>query len=625
VEQAATKSISADALDDQLGLRDAAFGGGPSRSDLAIAGLAVIGAGAAATIVFTGGVVPNPMLFAATLIANIVTLAVAGLLWRHGRPSSLLGTLLLVEAMLIGLSALVGSPTPGIYLVGIVAGWAAAIGTTWLLVSFPGVLPRGAARNVLWLALATILLGELPLLLTSPAVHGLPAIGRCIADCPANPARIVTAPGVEHAFRRVEAVLQALWGTTLLAYMALQFMRASNPRRRMLAPLYVVTAPLVAVFAVNGFVSDLAGYRSVGLDTVLASARILAPLGFIAALLFASAYAGAALAFMSGRLVGEPSVAAVEQLVRRVLDDAQARLAFWSPRYERFVDRHGRPVPLDPTDSSLSWWSFWRSGEPVMAIVHDSALSEDTELIEAVGAAAVLAVENRRLQQHLVDSVQELRASQQRLVTASSAERRRLERDLHDGVQQTLVALRIHLELAQGLTEEGSGLSRRLASLGTGFDDALEELRSVAHGIYPPLLSDEGLAAALREVARRSIVPLTIGVEDVGRLSEECETAVYYCCLEALQNVTKHAGEEAVASLRLWRDGRAVCFAVVDDGVGFVPDRTPGDVGLTNMVDRIGAVGGSLAIRSEVGEGTTVEGRVTAQARDPVRNDLLRL
>jgi signal transduction histidine kinase len=625
VPKAATKSITADSLDDQVGLRDAAFGGGPSRSDLAIAGLAVIAAGAAATIIGTGGVVAEPMLFAATLIANIVTLAVAGLLWRHGRPSSLLGTLLLAEALLMGLSALAGSPTPWVYLVGIVAGWAASIGITWLLVSFPGVLPRGAARNVLWLALATIVLGELPLLLTSPAVHGLPAIGRCFDDCPANAARIVNAPGAEHAFRYVEAALQALWGTALLAYMALHFMRANNPRRRVLAPLYVVMAPFVAVFAVNGFVSDLAGYRSMGLSTVFASARILAPLGFIAALLFAGAYAGAALAYMTGRLVGQPSVASVEQLVRRVLDDAQAKLAFWSPRYGRWVDRHGRPVPLEAADRGLSWRSFPHGDEPVLAIVHDTVLSEDTELVEAVGAAAMLAVENRRLHQHLVDSVQELRASQQRLVTASSAERRKIERDLHDGVQQTLVALRIHLELAQGLTEDGSGLSRRLASLGAGFDDALEELRSVAHGIYPPLLSEEGLPAALREAARRSIVPLTIGVEDVGRLSEECETAIYYCCLEALQNVAKHAGEEAVASLRLWRDGRAVCFAVVDDGVGFVPGRRPGDVGLTNMADRIGAVGGSLAIRSEPGEGTMVEGRVTAQARDPVRNHLLRI
>jgi signal transduction histidine kinase len=407
--------------------------------------------------------------------------------------------------------------------------------------------------------------------------------------------------------------------------MALQFMRSGNPRRRVLAPLYLATAPFVVIFAVNGFVSEVAGYRNMGLSTALASARIAAPLGFIAALLFAGAYAGAALAYMTGHLVGQPSLATVEQLVRRVLDDAQARLAFWSPRYGRFVDRHGRPVPLDPSGNGRSWRTFPDRGEPVLAIVHDSVLGEDMELVEAVGAAAMLAVENRRLHQHLVDSVQALRASQQRLVTASSSERRKIERDLHDGLQQTLVALRIHLELAQDLAEEESGLGRRLASLGAGFDEALDELRALAHGIYPPLLSEEGLAAALREAARRSTVPITIGVEDVGRLSEECETAVYYCCLEALQNVAKHAGEEAVASLRLWRDGRAVCFSVVDDGVGFVPSPRRGDVGLTNMADRIGAVGGSLAIRSEPGEGATVEGRVTAQAPDPVKNHLLRV
>ena len=623
--QAATKIRSAEALDDHVGLPGAAFGGGPARSDLLVTGFAVLGAAAAASIILTGGVAPQPMLVAAVLVANIVILAVAGLLWRHGRPSSALGTLLLAEALLVGLSSLAGSPARGVYLAGIFAGWAAAIGSTWLVVAFPGVRPRGAAWGVLGLAAATIVLGELPVLFTSSVVHSLPTVGRCVADCPANPARIVDAPTVASAFRHVEATLQALWGTAFLAYMALHFMRASSPRRRVLAPLYVVTAPFVVLFAVNGFVSELGGHQSMGLTTVLASARIAAPLGFIAALLFAGAYAGAALAYMTGRLVGQPSVASVEHLVRRVLDDAQARLAFWSPRYGRWVDRHGRPVPLEPADRGLSWRSFPHEGEPVLAIVHDSVLGEDTELVEAVGAAAMLVVENRRLQQHLVDSVQALRASQQRLVTASSSERRKIERDLHDGVQQTLVALRIHLELAQGLTEEGSGLSRRLASLGAGFDEALDELRSLAHGIYPPLLSEEGLAAALREAARRSTVPLTIGVEDVGRLSEECETAIYYCCLEALQNVVKHAGEDAVASLRLWKDGRAVCFAVVDDGVGFVPGQRREDVGLTNMVDRIGAVGGSLAIRSEPGEGTMVQGRVTAHTREPAGNDLLRL
>jgi signal transduction histidine kinase len=203
-------------------------------------------------------------------------------------------------------------------------------------------------------------------------------------------------------------------------------------------------------------------------------------------------------------------------------------------------------------------------------------------------------------------------------VGAASAERRRIERDLHDGVQQKLVALRIELELTRDLVDDGA-LDGRLAELASDFDDALDDLRSTAHGIYPPLLADDGLDAALREVARRSVVPLTLDLEDVGRLSEDRETAIYYCCLEALQNVAKHAGEESEALLRLWRDRNTVRFAVSDNGVGFVP-RHPAvqGAGLTNMTDRIGAVGGTLVVRSARGEGTTVLGAVTVEAGDRI-------
>ena len=210
-----------------------------------------------------------------------------------------------------------------------------------------------------------------------------------------------------------------------------------------------------------------------------------------------------------------------------------------------------------------------------------------------------------------------LRASQRRLVGAASAERRKIERDLHDGVQQKLVALRIELELARDLAARAAARGR-LAELAADFDDALDELRSAAHGIYPPLLADEGLEAALREVARRWTVPLNVDLEDVGRLSEDRETAIYYCCLEALQNVAKHAGDDAVASLRLWRDPKAVRFSVGDNGVGFVSRPGAKGAGLTNMADRIGAVGGTLAVRSAPGEGTTVVGRVTIEASDRV-------
>jgi signal transduction histidine kinase len=617
ISSAVRSEFDFEARDAEIGPRNSGFGTPLRRSDLAFAAVAGLGACVAVVIVSTGGVASNPTAFAAVLAANIVTYALAGLLWRHARPSSAFGTLLLGQTALIILTSLAGSSVPELYLVGILAGWAAAIGATWLLLAFPAARPSGSAWIVIWLAFAAFVLGELPLILTASTVPGLPAVGRCLGTCPSNPALVADAGGVAGAFRHVEASLQALWASGLLFFMGLNFARATRPRRRTLTPLYAATVPFVAAFAANAVAADLGGVTfGAGALAVFVGTRIVAPLGFIAGLLFARAYAGEALEFMAGRLIGRPSVAAVEQLVRRVLDDPQAQLAFWLPRREHFVDRHGARLVLTPENEGVTWRAFGHGGAEVLAVVHDAALSEDPELLEAVGAAIVLAFENRRLQQDLLDSVDALRASQRRLVGAASSERRKIERDLHDGVQQKLVALRIQLELALELVEGESVAGSRLAGINAAFDDALDDLRSVAHGIYPPLLADGGLVAGLQDAARRSSVPVALGVADVGRFSEDCEAAVYYCCLEALQNVDKHAGPDAAASLRLWRDGRVVAFSVSDDGVGFDARLATRGAGLTNMADRMGAVGGLINVRSAPGEGTTVEGRLSVEARD---------
>jgi signal transduction histidine kinase len=598
--------------------RDSAFGTGLRRSDLAAIALACAGASAAAAIVATGGVLSDPTAFAAVVVANIATLALGGVAWRRGRPSSLFGNLLLAEGVLVFVSSLAGSPDSVLHLVGVLGIWAAAFGASWLLLVFPGSRPDAAGWIVMGIALATFLAGELPLILMSPKLEGLTTIASCGGACPANPALVVHAPSVLEAFRYVEGVLQATWGIGLLFYLATRFAWASHARRRLILPVFVSAAPLAAAFTLNAVAFDLAGVQSSGTGrAIFAGARILYPLGFVAGLLLARAYAGEALTFMARKLVGRPSVAAVEQLVRRVLDDPQARLVFWLPRSGQFVDRHGARVVLDPACETLTWRAFGHGDSRVLAVVHDAVLSEDPELVEAVGAASLLALENRRLEHDLLDSVDALRASQRRLVGAASAERRKIERDLHDGVQQKLVALRIQLELVRDLAHE-SGLWNRLAGLAADFDDALDELRSAAHGIYPPLLADEGLAAALREVARRSTMPLTVDLEDVGRLSEDRETAIYYCCLEALQNVAKHAGDEAEALLRLWRDRNAVRFTVRDNGLGFIPRPAHNGAGLTNMTDRIGAVGGTLSVRSTPGEGTTVLGGVATETSDRI-------
>lgn len=603
-------------LDLEIELRDAAFGTSLKKSDLAVIVVASAGAVAAAVIVATGDVVSEPTLFAAVLVANIAVVALGALVWRRGRPSSSFGNLLLAEGALLVLSSLAGAPVPVLHLIGMLGVWAVALGATWLLLVFPSARLVGAARIVMGLALATFVLGELPLIFVSPDVSGPTAIGNCAAACPANPALVVHAPHVADVFQRVEGVLQATWGLALLFFLVVRFMWASRARRRLILPVLVSAAPVALAYTIYALVVDLAGLppSSTG-RAIFAGVRILFPLGFVAGLLLARAYAGEALTFMARRLVGRPSVAAVEQLVRRVLDDPQARLVFWLPRSEQFVDRRGMRVDLDEAAESRTWRAFGHGDARVLAIVHDVGLGEDRELVEAVGAASVLALENRRLEHDLLDSVDALRASQRRLVGAASAERRKIERDLHDGVQQKLVALRIQLELARDLIHAPE-LDLRLAGLASDFDDALDELRSTAHGIYPPLLADEGLDAALREVARRAGMPLTVDLEDVGRLSEDRETAIYYCCVEGLQNVAKHAGDDAVASLRLWRDRRAVRFSISDDGVGFVSGPGTRGAGLTNMVDRLGAVGGTLTVRSSPGEGTTILGGVAMETSD---------
>ena len=209
--------------------------------------------------------------------------------------------------------------------------------------------------------------------------------------------------------------------------------------------------------------------------------------------------------------------------------------------------------------------------------------------------------------------IEELRASRQRLVAAQDQERRRIERNIHDGAQQQLVALAVKLRLADGLVgRDDEKVHVMLADLQAESTAALENLRDLARGIYPPLLADKGLAAALEAQARKSPVPITVVGDGVGRFPQEVEAAVYFCALEALQNVAKYADAERV-TVRLAAPDGSLRFEVKDDGRGFDPSAASGS-GLTNMRDRLDALGGTLVVRSEPGTGTTVAGSVPVEA-----------
>ncbi len=224
-------------------------------------------------------------------------------------------------------------------------------------------------------------------------------------------------------------------------------------------------------------------------------------------------------------------------------------------------------------------------------------------LIGDLASQAGLVLRNVRL-------IEELRASRQRLVAAQDEERRRLERNLHDGAQQELVALAVQLGLAQRLAErESPKVAELLGQLQTQSTEALDNLRDLARGIYPPLLADQGLAVALAAQARKAPLPVDVEADGIGRYHQDAETAVYFCTLEALQNITKYAGATK-AVVRLRPDGDGLAFEVADDGRGFDSEHTPMGSGLQNMADRLAALGGTLEIRSQPGQGTTVTGRL---------------
>ena len=234
------------------------------------------------------------------------------------------------------------------------------------------------------------------------------------------------------------------------------------------------------------------------------------------------------------------------------------------------------------------------------------------QLVADVAAQAGPVLSNARL-------ISELRESRQRLVTAGDEARRRLERNLHDGAQQDLVALAIKLKLAGGVLGDDAAEARELLEeLQADTANALENLRALARGIYPPLLADLGLVAALNAQAGKSPVPVTVRADGIGRFPQETEAAVYFCCLEALQNTAKYARASA-AHISLSAADGALTFAVSDDGAGYDSARTPMGSGLRNMADRLAALGGRLEVRSAPGAGTTVTGRlpVAAPAAEP--------
>jgi len=304
--------------------------------------------------------------------------------------------------------------------------------------------------------------------------------------------------------------------------------------------------------------------------------------------------------------------ASEQQVVARAGISGPAWIKVWLPKLSVAEDEQVRVSPITHSGELLGLIVVRR--HPDRGLFDEEEERIVVELARQVG----LALHNVRLDSALQASLDELRkqaealqASRARIVAAADAERRRIERNLHDGAQQYLVALAVKVGLARSMMgSDPTQTNDLLVELSGDVQETLDELRRLAHGIYPPLLADRGLQEALRSAAERSPVSVAVDANGLGRYAQEVEAAVYFCCLEALQNIGKYAGEGVKATIKIWEQEGGLLFEVSDDGVGFDVRSGKVGAGFTNMSDRVGAIGGNMRVTSAVGQGTTIAGAI---------------
>jgi signal transduction histidine kinase len=309
------------------------------------------------------------------------------------------------------------------------------------------------------------------------------------------------------------------------------------------------------------------------------------------------------------RLGEAPGTGGLRCLLADALGDRSLQLVFWLEDKEKWVDAEGHKVELPgPGHAARAWTAVELEGRRVGAIVHEVTLRENPEALRSVAAAAGLAMENERLQAQLRARVEELRTSRARIVEAGTKERRRLERNLHDGAQQRLVALSLTLRLAQAnVRKDPEKAEQMLFAAQEELTLALGELRELARGIHPAILSDRGLEAALEALAGRAPIPVELAELPGAPLPEAIEAAAYFVVAEALTNVVKYA-HASQATVRIGRYNGSAIVEVADDGVGGAdPGRGSGLRGLT---DRVTALDGKMQIDSPAGAGTRLRAEI---------------
>jgi signal transduction histidine kinase len=328
----------------------------------------------------------------------------------------------------------------------------------------------------------------------------------------------------------------------------------------------------------------------------------LSPLAFLVGLLSAR-LARSTVGDLLVKLHADPAPADLPVMLSRALRDPSLELAYWLPEYGTWADLDGRPVELPAEDSNRTVTMVERDGVRLAALVHNRSLTDEPELLEAVSAAAGIALENGRLHAELRARLEELRGSRERVLQASQEERQRLERNLHDGAQQRLIALSLDLSRLEARLGDDPDARAQIDQAREEIAQSLEELREVAHGLHPAVVSGHGLAVALESLAARAPVPIRLNVDLAERVDEQLEVAAYYVVSESLANIGKHA-QASSATIDVARAHGQLVVEIVDDGVGGA-DSESGS-GLRGLADRVEALDGRLRVWTPRGGGTRV-------------------
>jgi signal transduction histidine kinase len=584
----------------------------PLRRDALIAAAALLLAVTTAWITARAGFLAHPGWLAVQKADLILGPVLVGLYWRRRRPASRFGPLLILAGFAFAPYALQALEAPAAYGVGVLAEGLVGLGCAVLVLTFPNGRLDGRVPRILIAAEALAVLAVPTVVrLIQPHFGADGSLSGCRGACPPNGLSVASDPSLASVLLKLDRGLIVVLALATVALLMWRLATGTPPRRR----AFLVGAP-IAVF----FELCRAGYQGLalispdpsglhtGLAWTFALSRSTLWYGFLLALIAAELAAGRVLRGLIADSLHRPSLRDLEAMLRAPLGDPGLRLAFRDSREHAWLDGDGRAIAIPGPSSGQAETVIERAGGHRVILLHDRALSDDPELLRTAGAVLLLALGYRDLEAAWNDAVGQLRGSRARIAEAGNVERRRLERDLHDGAQQRLVAVVIKLGALARSNADPSARAE-LVALELELEATLAELRELAHGIYPPVLADAGLVPALSGL--EPSVPLTITAgPGVGRYPEAIESAAYFCCLEAIQNATKHAGPAARIAIALEEDGSTLRFEVRDSGRGFDPSTAGGGMGLRNMHDRLEAVDGRLVLASVPGEGTVVTGIV---------------